>query len=441
MLNILGALIALGILITVHEAGHAVAATIFGIEIEKFSIGFGPRLISFRRKKTEFRISLIPLGGYLKMKGENPGEEITDPKTSFKTKSWWQRALVAFAGPLANLLLALIVFIFSFLVGRYYEDSLPIIGKINTERVGEFHLKDRIISINGEEIHGWNQLIQNTREGGYNSFEIEREGKLLQISSDNITPATWVEDFLPYAPPIVGEVAPGLPAYNAGIMNDDRILEVNGVKVNDWYEMREIVLGTAGDQVVFLIERAGRQFEKAIPLEENIIDSNRIVGITQKLPVRIEEKFNALEAVEYGTLTTVSFVAVNYVLLFRLLSKPSSIKSNLGGPVMIFTMSQQTVKKGWDTILVFFAAISIILMVMNLLPVPVLDGGHIFFCLVEGIFQKPFSEKIQVALQNIGFIILLALMVFAFWNDFDRLFKRKISLQQQNQNSENLLTP
>ena len=130
MLSIIGALIALGILVIVHETGHFVVARIVGVEIEKFSIGFGPRLFSFKKGKTEYRISIIPLGGYIKMKGENPNEEIDDTAGSYHSKSWWERGLIAFAGPFANFLFALIIFIASFSIGRYYEDHLPVIGKV-----------------------------------------------------------------------------------------------------------------------------------------------------------------------------------------------------------------------------------------------------------------------------------------------------------------------
>ena len=161
------------------------------------------------------------------------------------------------------------------------------------------------------------------------------------------------------------------------------------------------------------------------------MDSNKIIGITQKLPVKIEEKYSLFESLKYGSITTISFVALNYVTLYKLISKPSSLKANLGGPVMIYAMSKESAKKGLDSILAFIAAISIILMIMNLLPIPVLDGGHIFFCFIEGIFKKPLTLKTQLVLQRIGLYILLFLMLFAFFNDFYRLFSRNVSLNEQ----------
>ena len=154
-------------------------------------------------------------------------------------------------------------------------------------------------------------------------------------------------------------------------------------------------------------------------------------------PVKIKERYNILQSITYGTVSTISFVYLNYALLFKLVAHPEAIKSNLGGPVMIYTMSQQTVGKGLDVILLFLASISIVLMIMNLLPIPVLDGGHIFFCLIEGIFKKPLPLKVQIILQNIGIFILMSLMIFAFWNDFSRIFSRNSAIQQHKMEMSN----
>jgi regulator of sigma E protease len=430
MLNIIGAIFALGILITVHELGHFIAARIFGVEAEKFSIGFGPPLISFTMGKTNFRISLIPLGGYLKMKGENPDEE-TDTEGSFKSKKWWQRAIIAFAGPFANFLFALFIFIVSFTIGRSYDDHLPVIGKINTNISYNLQVNDRILALNEQEIISWNDLVKHTKEDELNFIEIERDHINIFVESSEITPKTWLSDILPYVPAVIGEVAPGMPAYQAGLMEMDEILAVDGVEIENWYEMRELIINNVNDEVNLKIKRNNQVFEKSINLEKNILDDNKIIGITQYLPLRIHEKYGLLESLKYGSISTVSFVVLNYIALYKLLTKPSILKESISGPVMIFTMSQQSVKRGWGTILSFVAAISLILMIMNLLPIPILDGGQIFFCFIEGIFRKPLSIKVQMVLQNIGLFMLMFLMVFAFFNDFSKIFKRNISIHEQ----------
>lgn len=431
MLNIIGALIALGILVTVHETGHFIAARIFDVEVERFSIGFGPKLVALRKGITEYRISLIPLGGYVKMKGENPNEEIEDKTNSFRALIWWKRAIIAFAGPFLNLVFAILLFIASFAVGRNYEDHLPIIGKVDYELSDFIQVGDEIIEVNEYEIESWSQIIQHTRPDELNIIKVKRDEEKIIIETDKIEPKTWVTDILPFSPAIIGDVAPGFAAYKAGLMKNDEILFVDGKEVNDWYEMREIITGSPNETVKLKIKRSDQIFEKTIALEDNLFQKNKIIGITQRLPLKIKENYNLGKSISYGTFTTLKFVAINYSMLFKLITNPKAIKANLGGPVMIFTLSQQSVNKGLDSILIFMAAISIILMMMNLLPIPILDGGNIFFCVIEGIQKKPLSQKLQIAMQNIGIFILVFLMVFAFWNDINRIFTRSVSIQEQ----------
>ncbi|MBN1326451.1 MAG: RIP metalloprotease RseP [Candidatus Cloacimonetes bacterium] len=430
MVNIIGAIIALGILITVHEFGHFLAARFFRVEVEKFSLGFGPKLISFRSRETEFRISLIPLGGYIKMAGEDPSDSKTDSAGSIRKKTWWQRALITFSGPLANLLLGLLLFIMTFLIGRNYQDLSPIIGKVVTNEYQIFQPGDEIIICNGEEIESWSQLYKYTNSDELNMIRVQRDSEVIDLELE-IDPDFWYTDVLPFAPAIVGEVSPGLPAYRAGLQEGDRIIAVDSVLVSDWYEMRELITGDKTGQVNLRIKRGEQVFEKKITLEENVIDNNMIIGITQQLPVTMNERFGLIRSIEYGVISTASFIILNYTVLYKMISRPSTLKNSIGGPVMIYTMSQQSAQKGWGTIISFIAAISLILMIMNLLPIPVLDGGHIFFCILEGIFRKPLSQKVQIVMQNIGLIILLSLMVIAFLNDFTRIFNRNSAIMEQ----------
>ena len=437
MLNIMGALVALGILVTVHEFGHFIAARIFKVEVEKFSIGFGPKLFSFKKGITEFRISLIPLGGYLKMKGENPDEKIENDENSFKSKLWWQRAIIAFSGPFANFILALLIFILIFAVGKHFEDQLPVIGKVDANYAEFVQEKDTILQVNDEDVEGWTQIIQFTKSGEENTFLVERDNNQILITNNEVKPETWVTEILPYVPAIIGEVAPGMAAYKAGLMDNDEVLSIDGKPVLDWFDMRDMITSAENESITLKIKRGDDIFEKSIAPEENILDNNRIIGITQYMPVKYIERYNIFESIKYGTLGTIRFVYLNYAMLYKLIVNPSEIKNNLGGPVMIYAMSAQTADKGLDSILSFIAAISLILMIMNLLPIPILDGGHIFFCFIEGIRKKPLSLNIQIVLQNIGLFILVFLMIFAFWNDFSRLFSRSNSLKEHKTQIEN----
>ena len=431
MWNIIGAVVALGVLVTVHEFGHFVAARLFGVDVEKFSIGFGKKLFSFQKGKTEYRISLIPLGGYLKMKGENPDEEIVDTEHSFRGKTWWQRAIIAFAGPFMNLIFALILFITSFAVGRNYEDLMPVIGHVETEYSSIFLPKDVILEVNNHPIKGWNQIIQYSHPDQDNFYKILRNSTELEITTEGLESMFWFSTVKPQVDAVVGEVSPGLSAYKAGLMPGDKILAVDEEPVADWYEMRIAITENPNSEVKLKIQRGEQIFDKILQLEQHIYQDNKVIGIMQYMPVKIQGKYNLGQSISYGSITTANFVILNYVMFGKLIANPQAIKSNLGGPVMIYTMSKQTVDKGWDIILSFVAAISIVLMIMNLLPIPILDGGHIFFCFLEGIFRKPLPLKVQIILQNIGLFLLMFLMVYAFWNDFSRIFSRNAAIQEQ----------
>jgi len=198
MLEIIGAIVALGLLITVHETGHFLVARLFGVEIEKFSIGFGPKLISFQGKETNYRISLIPLGGYVKMKGENPDEIVQDAESSFKAKKWWQRALIAFAGPFFNLILASIILIFSFAIGQTFEDQATTIGRILSEDFSELKEGDTIVSVNQNEVESWTQVLRNIKNNSNNEIQVVRDGTALTIqfnSIDEIAFADQIDDY------------------------------------------------------------------------------------------------------------------------------------------------------------------------------------------------------------------------------------------------------
>lgn len=436
MLQIIGALIALGLLVAVHEGGHFLAARWLGVYVEKFSIGFGPKIISFKDKMTEYRISLIPLGGYVKMRGENPDEDMTDTKGSFLALVWWKRGIIAFSGPFTNLLFAILILIFTFLMGKNYEDYSPFIGKVlaaeesyQTDNLEYLQAGDKLLSINGQEIRSWNDSYTAVADG-INDLVIERAGREINVTL-KFSQLAWIEQILPETTTTIGEVSPGLPAYNAGLMDGDKVISINGVPVNDWYELRKQVKASDGKTVKVEIEREDGRFEREIKLQENLLDGSQVIGITQKLPMEVHESYNLWESMKYGSLTAVDFVILNYVGIYKLVLKPTELKNNLGGPVLMYTMSKQTVKQGWNSILNFIAIISIILMVMNLLPIPILDGGIIFFCFIEGIRGKALSMRTQITLQKIGASILILLMFFAFSNDFTRIFKRNVSIKSQ----------
>jgi len=436
LIQIIGVLTALCVLVTVHEGGHFLAARWFGVFVEKFSIGFGPKLLGFKGKETEYVISLIPLGGYVKMRGENPDEIEDDNTGSFIALVWWKRMVVAFAGPLANLFLALLILIITFTMGKDYEDYGNVVGQVKTtteqlDNLAFLQSGDELLEINNNELLSWTDSYKYI-ENGDNSILLKRGGEEL-IFQERFSYIDWLDRVLPQTTTVIGEVSPGLPAYNAGLMEGDKIISVDGQKVNNWYEMRDLIIGTENKSVEISIEREDGIFTRNIDLQENVLDGSRVIGITQKLPMKVHESYGIFESIKYGSITTANYVIVNYVGLYKLFMKPAELKNNIGGPVLMYTMSKQTAKRGWNSILTFVALISIVLMVMNLLPIPILDGGMIFFCLIEAFRKKALSIKTQITLQKIGFSMLMIMMFFAFSNDFMRIFQRNTSINSQQE--------
>jgi len=419
--------IAFGLMILIHECGHFFVARAFGVRIETFSIGFGKPIINFNRGGTNYRISWLPLGGYIKMKGENPDDPDTTEEDAFQSRAWWQRACIALAGPLANLVLALIVFIFALMLPQKVEDNAPVISQAQGKWAGIFMPGDSLISVNNSKLRGFSDLFTKLEPGKDNQLVLSRNGKNQTLRLRGGERESLAEELKPVVEPVVGDVTPGYPAWRSGIRTRDRVLSVDSVRVADWYDMRERITGSKKQSVILTIQRGDSLLTKVITLESNVLDGKqKIIGITQYMPVRYTEQLSPLKAIRGGGITTLNMVIMNYYGLYKLIQRPSTLKSNIGGPVMIVSMSQSVGQKGLAALLMFFGGISILLMIMNLLPIPVLDGGHIFFCLIEGIIRKPIPLKVQEIAQRIGFFLLMMLMIYAFYADIQKLILRFI---------------
>ncbi len=412
------------------------AARICKVNVLKFSIGFGPRIFSFIRGNTEYVLSLIPLGGYVKMKGENPDQnEIKGDQDEFNSKKWYQRAFIAFAGPFANLVLALILFVIALLIGKTYSDFAPVIDQVKAPFTRDFQPNDHVLAVNQQPIQSWTDIFKNIKVKENNLIHVKNDSlsRNVTVRIDNLQ--TFYNNILPKTSTVIGEVSSGLPAWKAGLKTGDKILTIDGDSVLDWYEIRDHIKD-AKNEVLINIQRGDKTLPiRLIPEVNPLEPESKIVGITQALPVQIKERSTLPEAVKYGSIATVNFVAMNYYGLYKLAKNPGAFKSSIGGPVMVFSMTRESSEKGIADTLNFIAAISILLMIMNLLPIPVLDGGHIMFCLFEGISGKAVSIKVQQYAQQLGFVLLMMLMIYAFTNDFTKLIKKT---QSEKSNQEML---
>ncbi len=350
--NILSFIIVLGVLIFFHEFGHFLIARFFGVGVEKFSLGFGPRLIGKKVGITDYRISAIPLGGYVKMVGEEPDAEI-DPEEiplSFTHKHVAKRMLIVAAGPVFNILLAVIIFFGIFLSS------------------GTFVLK-----------------------------------------------------------PSVGSVKQGAPAFSAGLEKGDLIIAINESAINSWNEMAEIINGSKGKTIRLAVRRGDSTRNFTIAPEQvttkNIFgeDIQRyIIGITAS-GESYSKDLSLFQAFSESLLQTYRVTELMVVIIAKLITGDISTDT-LGGPIMIAQMAGDSAKAGIGSLISFIALISINLAIINLLPIPVLDGGHLLFFSIEAIKGSPVSIKVREIAQQIGLFLLILLMILVFYNDISRIF-------------------
>ncbi|MCK4338458.1 MAG: RIP metalloprotease RseP, partial [Candidatus Cloacimonetes bacterium] len=363
MITIFSTIVLLGLLIFVHELGHFIIARLCKVKVEKFSFGFGPKLIGIKIGETEYRISLIPLGGYVKMLGENPDETQETSPESFRNKKWWQKILIAFGGPFSNFLFAIFILILTFMIGIKNYDLEPIIGRIvynNNEELRKFQTGDQILEIDGNEISSWLSIIKTWKNyDELHNVVIQRNNQILNLYVKNFDYKYWLDDIKPFVSAKIGEVLYGLPAYQSGLKKDDMIIAINDLPISDWYDMQTIIRENPEKPLKFTLTRNDEIINLQITPQINTEseDSHGIIGVSHKLDLVYIEKYSFINSVKYGFLTGISIVYRYYSGLFRLFKYPKYISKSFGGPIMIAALSGQQAKEGLSTFLSFMAMI------------------------------------------------------------------------------------
>ncbi len=350
MTTALAFIFVLGLLIFVHELGHFLIAKLVGIRVERFSLGYPPRMIGKKIGDTDYCISWVPLGGYVKMAGmidESLDQKIEGQPWEFQSKPIWQRALVIFAGPFMNVVLTAIL-----IAGVTYYAGIP-------------------------------------------------------------------EAPLSSPPSVVGDVLPQMPADSLGLKKGDEILSVNGTPTPTWETMTREIHRFPEQRIVIEWERNGITMQGEVTPRRDPSDGKGRIGIAQYLPRRAA---GLGESLVNGVESTIVMTKVFCISIGRLLTGQDSIKSSLAGPVAIAKMAGDSARSGFDNLLYFTAIISLNLAVINLLPIPVLDGGHLLFLFFELILRRPVSVRVRLIVQQVGMALLFALMVFIIFNDIRRVF-------------------
>ena len=425
-----GALI-LGVLVFVHELGHFLAAKWLGVRVLSFSIGMGPRVFGFTRGGTDYRISLLPLGGYVRMAGDtSEGEDRTGAPDEFLEKAWWARALISVAGPAANFVFALLVYMGLYLGGITTTDYTAHVGGVKAGSAAEkagLQGGDLFLSWNGQPATtmatlsaALDRMAESKETSGTVAMTVERDGSQVSLEVPR-TDALRVTEGIEWGTETeIGRVLIGLPAYSAGLLEGDRVRRVDGVAVKTWNELARALRSKPGALVTLDLRRGDRDFSiqvKTTPEGQ--------IGVSPPELLTYRQTFPPLRAIQLGVLQTVGTVGQIYAGLWSLVSNPGRIGDSVAGPIAISQVARQTAASGVHELIRFGAFISLALMAMNLLPIPILDGGHILFSLIEGIRRRPLSERTQLAFQRVGLFLLVSLVVFSFYNDLNRVNQRK----------------
>jgi regulator of sigma E protease len=419
--NLVAFVIVLGFLIFAHESGHFVMAKLFKVRVLVFSFGFGKRLFGFRKGSTDYRVSLIPLGGYVRMAGDTPEENQPANPDEFLSKPKWQRFLILFAGPFMNLVIAVAFGALLLMIGLKQLITYPIVGEVlpnkPAARAG-LQVGDRIVRVNGETIDDFEdlRLIVSMHAGTPLRVEFLRKGV---ARSTTLTPEREDSEFGPVGragiaaqlESVLGGVEPGSPAARAGLQAGDRIVAANGKPVSTLDDYGRIAEASKNGPIALTVLRAGTLHQLTLPPAANA--QNLARGIYP--PYRVQ-KLPLGPALQESVKQNIKMVRYAFITIGRLFRSEGSMKE-LSGPISIARISGEMLRRGWLEVIALMSMISLQLGIMNLLPIPVLDGGHIFVLLVEGIARRDLSLQVKERIQQLGFAALAVLMIVVLYND------------------------
>ena len=418
----------LGFMILIHEFGHYAVAKWLGVRVEQFAIGFGKRLVGFRRGETDYRINAIPLGGYVKMSGENPMDERTDDPREFLNHSRWHRFLIAIAGPIMNIALAIILLTTVYMVHYEYPavyDEATVIGWVSKDTAASkagFEIGDRITRIDDITNPTWEQveLKEALSPGQPLDVEVERNGQKLEKT---VTPAATGVDQIGWAgwapkeqTVTITDLVPSKPAEQAGLKEGDQILELDGKPVPALAAMVESLEITKDRPIVITVLRNGER--KTFTVQPKLEDKRYRIGVGSLQTKVITLPFG--EAFKLSLRENRKNALLILELVKKMAQHKMSVKS-IEGPIRIGQAAGEAARrKGWTPLMGLTAAISLNLGIFNLLPIPILDGGVILFLLIEGLMRRDISMNIKERVYQAAFVFLVLFAVMVIWNDLTK---------------------
>ena len=424
----------LGLMIFVHELGHFLAAKFFGVRVLVFSLGFGKRLLHWTRGDTDYRISALPFGGYVKMAGDDPSAERNGEPWEFLSKPRWQRFVIVAMGPTMNILLALFV-----LAGLYrfhyqkpaFEEQAARVGDVDDNSpASQVGIKpgDIVLRLDKLQNPHWEDLQEKilTTVGEAMPIEVERDGKTLDMS---LTPRASGPDrvgdagLYPYEPGVVDKVEAGLPAGQAGILPGDQIVSVDGKKSLFWPHVAMLIQASKGKPVKLSVVRGNRQFSTTLkPVLTDVMGEKRWrVGVSFHNDM-VVKKLTWRSAFAASLQDNSRECVDTFDVLGKILTRRLSPRT-LAGPIGIAQASGEAYRAGFPELLMLIAFISLQLGIFNLLPIPIMDGGVILMLIVEGLIGRDLSLKVKERFLQVGFVFLLLLVVFLMCNDIMRTLR------------------
>ncbi len=443
----LGMLLTIFFVVGIHETGHFLAARLLGVKILRFSIGFGKTLFHWYDKKgTEYVLAMIPLGGYVKMLDDD--EEIVakeDLKFAYYKQPFYKKIIIVAAGPVFNLLFAFIIYWAIFVVG--FVSIVPITGHITPHSIAAtagLKPNQEIIRMDNIPTHSWMSVIIRILSHMGDADQISIETKPLGapgISHYTLNLSHWHMDKLkpdplaslgisvyePIIPTVIGRIEPNTPAARSGLAIGDKIIRINAQPIENWTEMSDMISDNPNKTLSFEIEHQGKKRTIPILIEAQhswFSKPQGLLGISPDftLPAYLTRhiQYNPIAALPHAWQNMMDFCYLNFLTLEKLLTGKASIKS-LGGPISILTSAGASLNQGILPFFSFLAFLSIAIGVLNILPIPGLDGGHILFQLIETLLQRPLSPRIQLFCYRLGFAILILLIIQSVTNDVLRL--------------------
>jgi regulator of sigma E protease len=425
--------IVLGVLVLLHEWGHFIAAKWCGVRVDVFSIGFGPRLWGIKRGDTDYRISALPLGGYVRMAGDSPVEERTGAAYEFLSRPRWQRCLIAVAGPAMNILLTFVVFMGVFwLVGiptpSYFRQAPDVIAVPHDASPTGVMSGDRIVQVNGQKTPTWQAVFaqgENARPGDTLSIVVLRNGTQQTLSVPIPQPPAS-ENLLGFPPmkSVLDEVLPGTPADKAGMQPGDIVTSVDGHPVLTWLQFVDAVHSSEGRELQVTIQRGGHDLPLSVTPARQMDPDGKMVWQVGVLPGSDDyyERESFIASAKNSLDSTINGVRQIGNVLGGLASGKVSVR-DLQGVIGIARESGRAAKRGPIDLIFLGAVISLNLGLLNLLPIPILDGGHVLMLAIEGIMRRDLSVAFKERFVQVGLVFLLGLFAFVMYSDIMRIIQ------------------